>query len=214
MMAAPTLRETKPASDARQEPHDDAALLARVARGDERAFATLYEAHRRPLFRLAYGVLLDAEEAREAVQEAFLRLFRAAADWEPRALVGTWLYRVVLNHCLGLKQRLLRFVRLGSPGERGVPATGSAEAQAEVGQAVTIALATLATLPMKQRAIACLFLESELPPAEIAPLVGMTPNATRVALHRALEKMRADLAAAGIDAPPAAEELVSMKEEN
>ena len=42
---------------------------------------------------LAFGVLLDSNEAREAVQEAFLRLHQAAPTWEPRAAVGTWLYR-------------------------------------------------------------------------------------------------------------------------
>ena len=57
------------------------ALLARVAAGDERAFASVYEDHRRRLYRVAYGVLLDAHEAREAVQEAFLQLHRAAPKW-------------------------------------------------------------------------------------------------------------------------------------
>ncbi len=59
---------------------------------------------------------------------------------------------------------------------------------------------------MKQRAVACLFLEAELPPAEIAPLVDLTPNATRVTLHRALARIRADLTAAGFDAAQAPDE--------
>lgn len=179
----------------------DAVLLARAAAGDAKAFAELYETHRRRLYRLAYGVLLDPNEAREAVQEAFLRLHRAAPSWEPRAQVGTWLYRVVLNHCLGLRQRLLRIVR---PAPLRAPPTP--ERDAETKQAIALVEQALRALPARQRAVACLFLEAELAPAEIAPLVELTPNATRVTLHRALAKIRSDLAAAGIDAPPTPDE--------
>lgn len=187
------------------------ALLARAAGGDDRAFAELYEAHRRQLYRLAYGVLLDPHEAREAVQEAFLALHRAAPTWEPRAAVGTWLYRVVLNHCLSLKQRLLRLARPAPPPSPSV--ADSPEGAASLRQAVVVVERALAELPPRQRAVACLFLEAELPPQEIAPLVDMTPNATRVTLHRALERVRARLAEAGIDAPPTPDErLVHLSE--
>lgn len=186
-------------------------MLARAAAGDDRAFTELYEAHRRPLYRLAYGVLLDPQEAREAVQEAFLALHRAAPEWEPRAAVGTWLYRVVLNHCLSLKQRLLRLARPAPP--RAPSVSDSPEGAASLREAVVVVERALAELPPRQRAVACLFLEAELPPQEIAPLVDMTPNATRVTLHRALERVRARLAEAGIDAPPTPDErLVHLSE--
>jgi RNA polymerase sigma-70 factor (ECF subfamily) len=184
---------------------EDAVLLARVAAGDERAFAVLYDAHRKRLYRLAYGVLLDPNEAREAVQEAFLRLHQAAPDWEPRAQVGTWLYRVVLNHCLSLKQRFLRIAR-PAPDHGESPARGTPESRALLGEAIAIVEASLASLPIRQRAVACLFLEAELSPQEIAPLVDLTPNATRVTLHRALARLREDLTAAGIDAAPTEDE--------
>lgn len=201
------------ASQAARPTHqDDATLLARSAAGDDRAFAQLYDAHRKRLYRLAYGVLLDPCEAREAVQEAFLRLHQAAPSWEPRAAVGTWLYRVVLNHCLSLKQRLLRLAR-PSPSAASAAALESPEKRAELGEAVRIVELSLAALPMRQRAVACLFLEAELAPAEIAPLVAMTPNATRVTLHRALARIRADLTEAGIDAAPTPDEALMDLEE-
>ncbi len=182
----------------------EVALLARAAAGNDRAFAELYEAHRVRLYRLAYGVLLDPSEAREAVQEAFLQLHRAAPTWEPRAAVATWLYRVVLNHCLSLRQRLLRAARPAPPRAR--PVASSPEGAASLRQAVAIVERSLASLPIRQRAVAAFFLEAELPPADIAPLVDMTPNATRVALHRALTRVRADLARGGFDATPTPDE--------
>lgn len=178
---------------------DDAALLAQVANGDDRAFAAIYDAHRVRLYRLAYGVLLDPSEARDAVQEAFLKLHQAAPSWEPQATVGTWLYRVVLNHCLGLKQR---FVRFASAIVAPTPvASTTPEKDVAHKEAVRVVERTLADLGIRPRAVACLHLEAELTPAEIAPLVGMTPNATRVALHRALGQIREALAAAGIEEP-------------
>lgn len=199
----------------RADPHaarlDDAALLGRAANGDDRAFAVIYEAHRRRLYRLAYGVLLDPNEAREAVQEAFMRLHQAAPTWEPRAAVGTWLYRVVLNHCLSLKQRLLRLARpAGEPPAATAAASASPESRAVLGEAMKIVERSLVGLPMRQRAVACLFLEAELTPAEIAPLVDMTANAARVTLHRALTKIRGDLIEAGIDAAPTPDEAQAL----
>lgn len=182
---------------------EDAVLLARVAAGDARAFATIYEMHRRPLYRLAYGVLLDPEEAREAVQEAFLRLHRVAATWQPQAAVGTWLYRVVLNHCLGLRQRLLRLARpwLAQRSPR------TPEAELVLDEAMAVVEDAMGRLPLRQRAVASLFLESELTPSEIAPLLDMTPNTARVTLHRALRELRAALEAKGIDATIDEEEV-------
>jgi RNA polymerase sigma-70 factor (ECF subfamily) len=188
----------------------DAGLVARAGRGDERAFAELYDAHRPRLQRLAYGILLDVEEAREAVQEAFLRLHLAAPTWEPRAAIETWLYRVVVNHCLSLRRRLLRLAPWR--GDRVSPGA-SPESQAAAGEAVRVVVRSLRALPMRGRAIACLALEAELTPAEIAEVVKLTPNATRVALHRALAQVRADLRAAGIDAPPTHDESSPSSED-
>ncbi len=177
----------------------DGALMQAVVRGDRVAFARIHADHRARLFRLAYGVLLDREEAREAVQEAFLQLHANASRWEPAAAIGTWLYRVVLNHCLSLRRRLLRFGRGDKPKGTGP----SPELAAVLGEAVGIVERSLAELPPRQRAVLTLHLDGELSPSEIAPLVDLTPNATRVALHRALGRLRENLTAAGIDATPA-----------
>jgi RNA polymerase sigma-70 factor (ECF subfamily) len=214
MMAGSTsesMAEVATEPDARRR---DAILLAQVASGDTRAFAELYEAHRHRVYRLAYGVLLDPAEARDAVQEAFLRLHQVARTWEPRATVATWLYRVVLNYCLSLKERLLRLARPARPMPRTLGDVRSPEVHATVGEGVRIVERSLASLPRKQRSVACLFLEAELAPSEIAELLDMTPNAARVTLHRALSRLRADLAAAGIDAPPDPEEALAHLEES
>jgi len=191
--------------------HDsDAALMQAVARGDQAAFERVYELHRGRAFRLAYGILLDREEAREAVQEAFVRLHKAAARWEPQAALGTWIHRVVLNYCLSLKHRLLRLVpRVALPSRSTSP-----ELSATLAEAVQIVELVLRDLAPRQRAVLTLHLEGELAPAEIAQLLDITPNATRVTLHRGLERLRTELNARGIDAAPTEDHFPDHEEQS
>ncbi len=67
--------------------------------------------------------------------------------------------------------------------------------------------------PVRPVAAACLFLEAELSPAEIAMLLDLTPNAARVTVHRALTHIRADLKAAGVDATPTPDETIFNPQE-
>src|SRR5689334_8866414 len=75
-------------------------LVARIATGDREAFAELVERHHRRLLRVCERLLGDAEDARDAVQEVFLKVMVKAGGFRPKALVSTWLYRVAVNHCL------------------------------------------------------------------------------------------------------------------
>lgn len=187
----------------------DAALMKAVAAGDRGAFEQVYEDHRSRAYRLAYGVLLDRDEAREAVQEAFLKLHLNASRWEPQAALGTWLHRVVLNHCLSLRRRIFRFASREARPSR----SPSPENIASQGQVLEIVESVLAELAPRKRAVVTLFLGEELRPSEIAPLVGLSPNATRVTLHRALERLRAELTAHGIDAAEENDPALELEED-
>lgn len=183
--------------------------LRAVAAGDQAAFTRLYRAHRERVFRVAYGILLDHAEAADTVQETFLRLHQVAGNWRPDALVSTWLYRVCVNLALSTRRRLAAFSR---EFIRSVSAP-SPETNAAMGQALTAVDAAMGRLSAPQRAAVTLFLDAELTPSEIAPLLGLTANATRVTLHRGLEKLRTALRAHGIDAAPHALEQTLLEEE-
>lgn len=180
-------RDNEPPSADEAAWQADAERLAAVAAGDEAAFAALFHERYERVFRVANGVLRDVEEAREVVQEVFLRLHQVAPRWEPRARLDTWLYRVTVHRSLSVRRRFGRFARaslqpLMGPGP---------ERQAASREAVQALRRGLLLLSPKQRAVVVLHLECGLTPSEIAADVGMTPNAARVTLHRALEKLRA-----------------------
>jgi RNA polymerase sigma-70 factor (ECF subfamily) len=77
------------------DPGDDAALLARAAGGDHRAFAALVDRHAGMVLAVCRRHLGD--DAEDAAQEAFVKAWRAAATYSGRASVRTWLYRIAVN---------------------------------------------------------------------------------------------------------------------
>ena len=76
---------------------DAAAVLARARQGDSDAFRVLVERHSRAVFRLAYRMTGNEQDAEDVVQESFLRAYRQLGRFQSRANFGTWLYRIVAN---------------------------------------------------------------------------------------------------------------------
>jgi len=84
----------------------DEALVAIVARGDETALAELYDRVGRMAYGLAYRVLRDARHAEDAVQEAFLAVWRTAAAFSPeRAKASTWILTIVHRRAVDMVRR-------------------------------------------------------------------------------------------------------------
>jgi RNA polymerase sigma-70 factor, ECF subfamily len=74
-----------------------AAVLARARQGDSDAFRALVERHSRSVFRLAFRMTGNEQDAEDVVQESLLRAYRQLGRFESRANFGTWLYRIVAN---------------------------------------------------------------------------------------------------------------------
>src|SRR5262245_18472045 len=74
-----------------------AAVLARARQGDSEAFRALVDRHSGSLFRLAFRMTGNEQDAEDVVQESLLRAYRQLGRFESRANFGTWLYRIVAN---------------------------------------------------------------------------------------------------------------------
>jgi RNA polymerase sigma-70 factor (ECF subfamily) len=85
---------------ASEDARTDRELLAAHADGDRRAFPELVARHRRRLWNLALRMLRDREDAKDALQDAFVRAYRAAETFRGDAEVSTWLHRIMVNVCL------------------------------------------------------------------------------------------------------------------
>lgn len=96
----------QPISAARSSsPSPDAELAARAASGDAGAFEAIMRRHNRLLFRTARSILKSDSEAEDALQEAYLRAWRALGSFRADAKLSTWLVRIVINEALGRMRR-------------------------------------------------------------------------------------------------------------
>src|SRR5207253_6501715 len=77
----------------------DEELVARSKTGDTESFNQLVMRWERPIYALAYRTLGREEDARDVVQEAFLRAFRGLRGFKGEAKFSSWLYRITLNLC-------------------------------------------------------------------------------------------------------------------
>jgi RNA polymerase sigma-70 factor (ECF subfamily) len=84
----------------------DAVAVERTLAGDREAFRVLVERHSRNVYRLAYRMTGNQQDAEEVVQEAFLRAYQKLSQFASRANFGTWVYRIAANYAIDrMRQR-------------------------------------------------------------------------------------------------------------
>jgi len=86
----------------------DEALMARISGGDAQGFEILVRRHQRRILNLIYRSIGDRGQAEDVAQEVFLRVWRAAEEYEPKAKFTTWIYRIAVNLCLDALQKTQR----------------------------------------------------------------------------------------------------------
>ena len=99
----------------------DSAIVTKARLGDADAFRVLVERHGRPLFRLAFRMTGNQQDAEDVVQESFLRAWRQLGRFDDRASFGTWLYRIATNCSLDV----MRSRKRRAKQEAGPEAAGS-----------------------------------------------------------------------------------------
>jgi RNA polymerase sigma-70 factor (ECF subfamily) len=77
----------------------DAELVASCKRGELRAFEKLYELHAARMKSLAFHLLASRGDAEDAVQEAFLKVYKAVGGFEENSALSSWIYRILINCC-------------------------------------------------------------------------------------------------------------------
>lgn len=137
------------------------ALVERCTAGDQRAFSALYDFYAGGLYRLAYSILLDRQDAEDVLQEAFIYAFRSMHRYDPaRGEFHTWLYTITVSRCRNLRRRkLLPTIDLGKllslgqePSAPGTLTPEAAMARGDVRDALQTALEALS--PVLREAVA------------------------------------------------------------
>ena len=179
---------------------DDDQLMRQYARGDMRAFETLYRRHKNALYRYLVRQTRNTETANDLFQETWSKIIVGRERYEPRAQFRTFLFRIAHNcfidHC---RRAAVRNESNGGedgwesrlPGsERDQPDT-----RAEQAQLTARYRAAIATLPAEQRD-AFLLYESGLSLEEVASVSAIGAETAKSRLRYAVAKLRATLAPA------------------
>ncbi len=191
--------EAPPSAGERNDP--DLSDLLRAAQGDVNAFAALVERHSATLHRLCERLLGNREEARDAVQEVFVKVYRRAPSFRREAAVRTWLSRIAVNHCLNQirRHRLARWIsfeELAEDERTPWQAAGDApdpEQTAAAREEWREAQQAIARLPANQRAVLVLARFEGLSNPQIAELLETTVGAVESRLVRALRNLQRTL---------------------
>lgn len=179
----------------------DEAAVALAQAGDEDAFRSLVERHSRAIFRLAFRMTGNEQDAEDVVQEAFWRAHQRLRQFESRANFATWLHRVAVNCALDFLRVRRRhdtgreeIDSVGADGIRPLPAGDPAPDRllfgAEVQQRVAAVLAGLAP---KERAAFVLRHFEEMSIEEISRTMGVRADAAKNSIFRAVRKLRKEL---------------------
>ena len=182
----------------------DETLAARAAAGDEAAFEEIVTRYQARVFRLAWRLTGSEDDAADALQEAFLQVYRGLAGFSGESRFGTWLYRVATNAALMLRRArsrrpaesleayLPRFdaagVHVGTAAELQVAAR--ADQMLDLQVLAQKARAGIERLPDLYREAFVLRDLEEMPTEEVALILGLEPAAVRQRVHRARLMLR------------------------
>ena len=192
----------------------DVEAVARARSGDHEAFRVLVERYQGRAYRLARRILGDPDQARDAVQEGFLKAYASLARFEGRSGFYTWLYRLVFNQCIDMKRRDRsgRHVEWNDEVAReaefaatALPAaSGEPDAEAERGELREALIHAVAALPDDARRTLLLREVHGLSYAAIAVALEVPKGTVMSRLHHARRRVRELLIEAGAVEPPTA----------
>jgi RNA polymerase sigma factor (sigma-70 family) len=171
------------------EPDTDTDLLTAVRAGDTAAFGTLYERHRAAARQLAYGLTRDPADADDLVAETFVKVFASLrAGRGPLVAFRAYLHTTMRHVCYhrARRDRRLEFTDDLTRYDEGQPFTDPALDRLERAYAA----AAFRKLPERWRDVLWQTEVEGNTPAEVAGMLGMTPNAVAVLAHRAREGLR------------------------
>ncbi len=164
--------------------------VLRMQSGDSGAIRLIVDSHGPVMYRAAVILTRDPAMAEDAVQETFLKAWRAIGSFKAGTQLRAWLMRILLNHLRGARRRRsLNPIRL-VPGLHDPTAPDSPERQYLHSETASELFGLLNSLRDDERAVVVMHYYMELSLSEIAVATGWPPGTVRSRLSRALKKLR------------------------
>lgn len=180
----------------------EATLIARALARDATALAEIMRRNNRRLYRAAWGILRDEQEAEDAVQDCYLKAFAALPNFRGEAALSTWLTRIAINEALMRRRKhQAQAAAVGNviplrpegPDEPAEDPTLSPESAAMRTQLRPYLEEAVGALPEDQRAVFVLRALEELSVEETAQILDLNPQTVRTRFLRARRKLQEQL---------------------
>lgn len=179
----------------------EAELLNAAQEGDQRSFSRLVRMHQRRVYACAVQMLGDGGDADDAVQETFMRAWRAIARFDGRSQLSTWLYRICVNVCLNHIRKRKRHdaADIGDPKipePKADPTQGNSDPRRalEVRQLQGQIEKALDGLSESLRTTVIMVLVQGMPQKEAAEVLGCSEGTIAWRIHEARRRLRLALA--------------------
>ena len=186
------------------DPASDAAIMLRVAEGDEASFTYLAQRYHRPMIHFLFRMVGNQAIAEELAQEVFLRVYRARESYRAEARFSTWLYRIATNLAVNYardtkNERTAQTVYLDQPD----PETGtspdladdepSAEERLLRDERMAAIRLHVMALPERQRMAVLMHKYQGMDYRQIGEVLKLSESATKSLLFRAYQTLREKL---------------------
>jgi RNA polymerase sigma-70 factor (ECF subfamily) len=172
-------------------------MISRCQQGDQEALKEIFDKYHKKVYRIAYGVVRQREEALDVVQEVFIKLFRSIKNFKGRSQFYTYLYRMVMNTAIDHKRKVGKQFMPSLDEEGSIQPSDDAEKgperlllQKELEERVKLAMDKL---PPEQKA-ALIFRDVEgLSYQEMAEAMGCSIGTVMSRLHYGRKRMQESL---------------------
>jgi RNA polymerase sigma-70 factor (ECF subfamily) len=173
-------------------------LIVRSKEGDPGAFRQLVEYYQGYAYALAARLLADEDDARDVVQESFIRVWKHLVKYDPRARFTTWLYRIVTNLSYDRIKANTRRARVIAPGSDEVIASApdpvrSTEQDVQTEQTLNEINDLAGDLPPRQRIVFVLRDLHDLSIREVSEITGIPSGSVKTNLYHARQAIRGRL---------------------
>jgi len=168
---------------------DEANLIVRARRKDPAAWETLTRVHQQPVFRLAYLLLGDADEAEDAAQETFIKAYYALDSFDSSRPLRPWLLGIAANQARNQRRALGRYLAHLKRFARLQPAAASTRDESQTEEIWEV----VRRLNRAFQEVIALRYYFEMSEAEMAETLSIAPGTVKSRLHRALSALREEL---------------------
>ena len=170
----------------------DYEVVQSVIGGNQAAYEKIMRRYNRRLFRLARGILNDDDEARDAVQESYVRAYFRLSQFRGPHGFASWLCRITINEAMNRARRRTRLER-AEVGDLRAATASQPENQAHSAELLRRIEVAIAELPVEFRTVFMLRGVEQLSVAETAEFLDLNPATVKTRFHRARKRLRARL---------------------